>query len=107
MSVNEYTREFTRLARYAPRDVVDDADKQELFRKGMNPDLRYEMLPFTFQTFQALVNQAVVMEEGKKDLESSKRKDFGSSKRKDRDDANASSSALKKRRVFIPYSSVP
>ena len=51
MDIESYGREFTRLARYAPRDVTDDADKQELFRKGLNPELRYEMLPFKFQTF--------------------------------------------------------
>ena len=44
MDIEAYAREFTRLARYAPRDVVDDADKQELFRKGMNPELRYQLL---------------------------------------------------------------
>ena len=39
------------------------------------------------------------MEAGKKELDSSKRKEHT--------DADASSSAAKKRRVFIPYSSVP
>ena len=44
MDIEPYWRAFTRLARYAPRDVTNDEDKQELFRKGMNPALRYEML---------------------------------------------------------------
>ena len=48
MDVEVYGQHFTRLARYAPRDVTNDADKQELFRKGLNPQLRYEMMPFKF-----------------------------------------------------------
>ena len=99
MDMEAYSREFTRLARYAPRDVVDDADKQEWFRKGMNPELRYELLAFTYPNFQALLNQATVMEAGKKELDLSRKKEHS--------DADASSSAAKKRRVFIPYSSVP
>ncbi|KAK1661202.1 hypothetical protein QYE76_049361 [Lolium multiflorum] len=59
LDVETYGREFTQLSRYAPRDVVDDADKQDLFRKGLNPELRYEMLPFTFQSFQDLHNRAL------------------------------------------------
>ena len=61
MDIEAYAREFTRLSRYAPRDVVDDADKHELFRKGMNPELRYQLLAFTYPNFQALLNQATVM----------------------------------------------
>jgi hypothetical protein len=48
MDVPVYGHEFSRLSRYAPRDVTNDADKQELFRKGLNPRLRYELLPFKF-----------------------------------------------------------
>ena len=55
--IETYWHAFTRLARYAPRDVTDDKDKQELFRKGLNPTLCYELLPFTFATFQDLYNQ--------------------------------------------------
>ncbi|KAK1641992.1 hypothetical protein QYE76_059797 [Lolium multiflorum] len=99
LNVETYGREFTQLSRYAPRDVVDDADKQDLFRKGLNPELRYEMLPFTFQSFQDLHNRALLMENGRKDMEKSKRREEG--------DSRASSSNNKKRRVWIPYSAVP
>ncbi|KAM0873099.1 hypothetical protein ACQ4PT_038292 [Festuca glaucescens] len=74
LDVETYGREFTQLSRYAPRDVVDDADKQDLFRKGLNPELCYEMLPFTFQSFQDLHNHALLMENGRKDMEKSKRR---------------------------------
>lgn len=79
--------------------VVDDVDKQDLFCKGLNPELRYEMLPFTFQSFQDLHNRALLMENGRKDMEKSKRREEG--------DSRASSSNNKKRRVWIPYSDVP
>lgn len=99
LDVETYGREFTQLSRYAPRDVVDDADKQDLFRKGLNPELRYEMLPFTFQSFQDLHNRALLMENGRKDMEKSQKREEG--------DSRASSSHNKKRRVWIPYSAVP
>ena len=67
--IETYGREFTRLARYATKDVTNDEDKQELFRKGLNPALRYELLPFKFQTFQDLHNQALTLEHGRKDME--------------------------------------
>ena len=51
MDLRAYGREFDHLSRYAPRDVTNDADKQELFRKGLAPRLRYELLPFKFQTY--------------------------------------------------------
>ncbi|XP_071678173.1 uncharacterized protein [Lolium perenne] len=69
LNVEIYGREFTQLSRYAPRDVVDDADKQDLFRKGLNPELRYAMLPFTFKSFQDMHNRALLMENGRKDME--------------------------------------
>ena len=97
--IETYGREFTRLARYAPRDVTNDEDKQELFRKGLNPSLRCEMLPFKFQTFQELYNQAITLEHGRKEMESAIKQASG--------DSRASSSGSKKRRVFIPYSAVP
>ena len=100
MDIEPYWRAFTRLARYAPRDVTNDEDKQELFRKGMNPTLRYEMLPFTFPSFQDLYNQAFTLERGRKEMEAAVKKESG--------DSRASFSGLKrKRRVFIPYSAVP
>src|SRR6185369_7645029 len=59
MDIRTYGREFNHLSRYAPRDVTNDADKQELFRKGLAPQLRYELLPFKFRSYQELFNQAL------------------------------------------------
>ena len=48
--------------------MTNDEDKQDLFRKGLAPRLRYE-----FQSYQDLYNQARTLEQGRKDLEFSKR----------------------------------
>ena len=99
MDVEPYGRAFTRLSRYAPRDVTNDEDKQDLFRKGLNTTLQYEMLPFQFKSFQELYNQAITLEYGRKDMETALKRVSH--------DSRASSSGSKKRRVFIPYSAIP
>jgi len=40
MTVVEYHDTFEQLARYAPNDVREDADKQRLFMKGLYYELR-------------------------------------------------------------------
>jgi hypothetical protein len=40
MSVEEYTYQFIELARYAPEEVDKDSKKQEMFKKGLTPELR-------------------------------------------------------------------
>ena len=87
-------------AMWGLQDVTNDEDKQELFRKGLAPRLRYELLPFKFQSYQELYNQADTMEQGRKELESSKRP-------APMDNQSSSSSETKKRRVFVPFSAVP
>ena len=95
MDVQSYGREFNHLSRYAPRDVTNDEDKQYLFRKGLAPRLRYELLPFKFTSYQELYNQALTMEQGRKELEASKRPAPA-------DQQISSSSEGKKRKVFVP-----
>ena len=73
MDLQAYGLEFNHLSRYAPRDVTNDEDHQYLFRKGMAPLLHYELLPFKFQTFQELYNQALTLEQGRRELDSSRR----------------------------------
>ena len=69
-------------------------------RKGLAPRLRYELLPFKFQSYQELYNQALTMEQGRKELEASKRPAPA-------DHQSSSSSEGKKRKVFVPFSAVP
>ncbi|XP_066365010.1 uncharacterized protein [Miscanthus floridulus] len=62
MSVNEYHDKFAQLARYAPNDVREDADKQCLFLKGIYYDLRLQLAGNTYANFQQLVNRAIVLD---------------------------------------------
>jgi len=52
MSVSEYHDKFAQLARYAPNDVREDADKQRLFLKGIYYDLRLQLAGNTYANFQ-------------------------------------------------------
>ena len=45
LSVEEYTHQFMELARYAPEEGNDDEKKQDMFKKGLNPELRTLLTP--------------------------------------------------------------
>ena len=45
MSVEEYTYQFMELARYAPEEVDKDEKKQDMFKKGLHPELRTLLTP--------------------------------------------------------------
>jgi len=62
MSVSEYHDKFAQLARYAPNDVREDADKQRLFLKGIYYDLRLQLAGNTYANFWQLVNRAIVLD---------------------------------------------
>src|SRR3954470_11638350 len=62
-TVDEYRREFNRLARYATEEVSTDAKKQERFCRGLNSGLRRELNLHDFATFQVLVNKAIKAED--------------------------------------------
>src|SRR3954466_1226232 len=93
-TVDEYIREFNRLARYAHQDVSTDAKKQERFRKGLNTGLRRELNLDDFASFQVLVNKAIKAEDMNTPTEV----------RKHPRDDNSSSSGPQKRRIWIPNS---
>src|SRR4051812_39204621 len=61
-SVDEFSHEFNRLARYATEEVSTDSKKQERFRCGLNSGLRREPNIHDFATFQVLVNKAIKAE---------------------------------------------
>ena len=52
MSVEEYTHQFMELARYAPEEVNDDEKKQDMFKKGLNPELRTLLTPQIYPGLQ-------------------------------------------------------
>ena len=61
MLVSEYRDKFTQLSCYAPNDVQEDQDKQELFVEGLNEGLQYQLLSHCFANYQQLVDKALVI----------------------------------------------
>jgi hypothetical protein len=51
MSVSEYHDKFSQLARYAPNEVREDADKQRLFLKGIYYDLHLQLKGNNYASF--------------------------------------------------------
>jgi hypothetical protein len=73
MSVSEYRDKFIQLSQYAPRDVEDDENKQELFLEGLIGPLQYQLISHTFLSFQRLLDKAIAVE--------NKRCEFGEKRR--------------------------
>src|SRR3954464_2367127 len=90
--VDEYSREFNRLARYATEEVSTDSKKKERFHRGLNSELRRELNLHDFATFQVLVNKAIKAED------TITPGDF----RKHPRDEGSSSLGPQKRRIWIP-----
>src|SRR3954468_2395633 len=99
MSIHEYVREFNRLARYAQDEITTDARKHARFRKGLSPILRHDLNLIEFATFEDLVNRSFRAEHGNKIFEESRKHAL--------EHAPSSSSAPRKRRIWIPTSIIP
>jgi hypothetical protein len=69
MSVSEYHDKFLQLARYAPNEVREDADKQRLFLKGIYYDLRLQLKGNNYASFQELVNKAIVLDNERREMD--------------------------------------
>src|ERR1041384_4782780 len=99
MSIHEYVREFNRLARYAQDEITSDARKQARFRKALSPILRHDLNLIEFATFEDLVNRSFRAEHGNEIFEESRKHAL--------EHAPPSSSAPRKRRIWIPTSAIP
>src|SRR3954467_1488663 len=99
MSIHEYVREFNRLARYDQDEITTDARKQARFRKGLSPILRHDLNLIEFATFEDLVNRSFRAEHGNEIFEESRKHAL--------EHAPSSSSAPRKRRIWIPTSVIP
>jgi hypothetical protein len=64
-SVEEYTYQFIELARYAPEEVDKNSKKQEMFKKGLTPELRTLLTPQIYLDFNTLMNMAIRTESAK------------------------------------------
>jgi endonuclease III-like uncharacterized protein len=65
MTVEEYTHRFMELARYAPEEGNDDDKKQDMFKKGLNPELRILLTSQIYPDFNTLMNKAILTERAK------------------------------------------
>ena len=73
-TVGQYVDDFSKLARYAPDDIVMDAAKQEKFLEGLNDELSMQLMVATFNNYQELVDRALIIEGKQQQIESCKRK---------------------------------
>jgi hypothetical protein len=73
-TVTEFLHEFNRLARYAPKDVRTDEEKQEKFLEGLNDELSVQLISGEYEDFQKLVDKAIRLEDKHRKMESKKRK---------------------------------
>jgi hypothetical protein len=74
MSVSEYRDKFIQLSRYAPADVADDEEKQDHFREGLIGPIKYQLMVHTFDSFQKMVDKAIMVEHARKKMGEQKKK---------------------------------
>jgi hypothetical protein len=61
-SIEEYTYQFIQLARYSPEEVDKDKKKQDMFRKGLNAELKKLLSPCIYPDFNTWMNMAIITE---------------------------------------------
>jgi hypothetical protein len=66
MSVNEYRDKFIQLSCYAPAEVEDDGEKQDHFSDGIIGPIKYQLLVHTFENFQKMVDNAIMVEHARR-----------------------------------------
>jgi hypothetical protein len=75
-SVEEYTYQFIELARYAPHEVDKDSKKQDMFKKGLTPELRTLLTPQIYQDFNTLMNMAILTERARAEEKKDNKRKF-------------------------------
>ena len=73
------------LARYAPEEVNDDEKKQDMFKKGLNPELQTLLTPQIYPDFNTLMNKAILTERAKIDERKDNKRKFLESKSRQQD----------------------
>jgi hypothetical protein len=51
MMVNEYLNQFIQLSRYAIDDINTDKKKQDIFLKGLNDEIQFQLLNTNYPDF--------------------------------------------------------
>jgi hypothetical protein len=77
LSVSEYRDKFLQLSCYTPEDVNTDAKRQYRFLRGLVDPLHYQLMKYTFPTFQHLIDSAIMTERKRQEMEDRKRKSGG------------------------------
>ncbi|XP_074374140.1 uncharacterized protein LOC141714524 [Apium graveolens] len=62
--VTEYEAEFAKLAKYAPTLVADEASRARRLEEGLRSNTRLGVAPFELQTYEVVLNKALVIERG-------------------------------------------
>jgi hypothetical protein len=66
LSVSEYRDKYLQLSRYVPEDVNTDAKRQYRFLIGLVDPFHYQLMNYTFPTFQHLIDRAIMTERKRK-----------------------------------------
>jgi hypothetical protein len=74
MSVSEYRDKFIQLSRYAPANVADNEEKQDHFRDALIGSIKYQLMVHTFENFQKMVDNAILVERAHQEMGEQKRK---------------------------------
>src|SRR6185436_16438578 len=85
MTVEEYTHQFMELSRYAPDEVNDDEKKQDMFKKGLNPELRTLLTPQIYPDFNIFMNNTIPTERAKIEERKENKRKFLESKSRQQD----------------------
>ena len=62
--VSEYEAEFAKLAKYAPTLVADESSRARRLEEGLRSDIRNSVASFELQTYEAVLNKALVIKRG-------------------------------------------
>ena len=82
MTVVQYIRKFMKLSRCAMDDIDMDKKKQDCFRKGLNLALRTQLVTHIYPDFNTLMNQAILLENARSELENDRKRKFNAQKQK-------------------------
>jgi hypothetical protein len=83
--VEKYTYQFMELARYAPKEVDKDAKKQDMFKKGLVPELRTLLTPQIYPDFNTLMNMDILTERARENEKKDNKHKFMESKARQQD----------------------
>ena len=82
MIVTQYIQKFMKLSRYAMDHINTDKKKQDRFRKGLNLALRTQLITHIYPDFNTLMNQAILLENARSELENDSKRKFSAQKQK-------------------------